>query len=380
MKVLHIGKYYPPFFGGIEKVNFDLVENLNRKEDCHVDELCFHYSVKNEPLPEPKGYRLFRVPLFAVWFSTPISFRFFDVYRRIRNNYDIIHLHLPNPVASMAPLIFPTKGKLVIHWHSDIVKQKKLQRIYKPFQTMLLRRAERIIVTSRNYFQGSQDLQPYERKVRVIPIGIGMDHLSFPDGADSLIKAKYPEKKIVLSIGRLTYYKGFRYLIEAAQYLDDNTVVVIGGVGELRPELERLITNLGIGNRVQLIGRIPEHEIGAYFAAADLFCLPSIVRTEAFGVVLAESLAMGVPIVSCDIPGSGVNWVNLNNVTGIDVPVCDAPALAAAINEILGSPELAAKFRINCRERYESLFSVERMVDSVYALYRDMLGAGTDNR
>ena len=130
-------------------MNFDLVENLNLKEDCQVDELCCHHSVHNEPLPEPSGYRLFRAPLFTIKFSTPISFRFFDIYRRIRNNYDIIHWHLPNPVATMAALIFPTRAKVVLHWHSDIVKQKKLRKIYKPLQTMLLRRADRIILTGR---------------------------------------------------------------------------------------------------------------------------------------------------------------------------------------------------------------------------------------
>lgn len=373
MKVLHIGKYYPPFFGGIEKVNFDLVENLNLKKDCHVDELCFHHSVRNETLSEPTGYRLFRVPLTTILFSTPISFRFFGVYRRIRNDYDIVHWHLPNPIAAVAPLLFPTRGKVVLHWHSDIVKQKALLRIYRPFQKMLLRRADQIIVTSQNYFQGSQDLQPYKNKVRVIPIGVDMKHLICPEGTSQGIKASYQGKKIILSIGRLTYYKGFRYLIESAQYLRNNTIVLIGGTGELQTELKKQITEYGVEDRVRLIGRIPENEIGAYFAAADLFCLPSIIRTEAFGVVLAEALSMGVPIVSCDIPNSGVNWVNLHNVTGINVPVCNASALASAINEILDSPELMSQFSKNCFERYESFFSVEKMVDAVYALYKEIL-------
>lgn len=373
MKILHIGKYYPPFFGGIEKVNFDLVENLNLKEDCQVDELCCHHSVHNEPLPEPSGYKLFRAPLLTIKFSTPISFRFFDIYRRIRNNYDIIHWHLPNPVATMAALIFPTRAKVVLHWHSDIIKQKKLRKIYKPFQTMLLRRADRIIVTSQNYFHGSLDLQPYKEKVRVIPIGVDLEHLAFPEGTDQRIQAAYPGKKIILSIGRLTYYKGFRYLIEAAQYLGEDKMVLIGGVGELQAELERQIADLGVGDRVRLVGSIPKAEIGAYFKAADLFCLPSIARAEAFGVVLAEALAMGVPIVSCDIPDSGVNWVNLHDQTGINVPVCNSRALAEAINGILESPELMTRFRKGCRERYNSFFSMEKMVDAVYALYQDVL-------
>lgn len=116
----------------------------------------------------------------------------------------------------------------------------------------------------------------------------------------------------------------------------DDTIVLIGGCGELQDELERLIKQKGVADRVKLIGRIPQEQIGAYFAAADLFCLPSIVRTEAFGVVL-PCLAMGGPIVACDILGSGVNWVNKHGDTGLNVPVCDSQALSAAINKILDS-------------------------------------------
>ena len=359
MKVLHIGKFYPPFCGGIEKVNYDLVENLNKIENCNVDELCFQHLAGSETDNLTPAYRLFRVPIRTIFHSTPISMRYFSVYRKIRNHYDIIHLHLPNPWAALAPLLFRTRAKIVLHWHSDIVKQKSLMIFYRPFQTMLLRRASRIIVTSRNYFDSSSDLQPYVKKVRVVPIGLDTEHLMFLPGIDQTIKTQYPGKKIVLSIGRLTYYKGFRYLIEAACKLRDDTIVLIGGCGELQDELERLIKQKGVADRVKLIGRIPQEQIGAYFAAADLFCLPSIVRTEAFGVVLAEALAMGVPIVACDILGSGVNWVNKHGDTGLNVPVCDSQALSAAINKILDSPELLTRFKMNCKKRYESFFSLK---------------------
>lgn len=375
MKVLHIGKFYPPFCGGIEKVNYDLVENLNKIENCNVDELCFQHLAGSETDNLTPAYRLFRVPIRTIFHSTPISMRYFSVYRKIRNHYDIIHLHLPNPWAALAPLLFRTRAKIVLHWHSDIVKQKSLMIFYRPFQTMLLRRASRIIVTSRNYFDSSSDLQPYVKKVRVVPIGLDTEHLMFLPGIDQTIKTQYPGKKIVLSIGRLTYYKGFRYLIEAACKLRDDTIVLIGGCGELQDELERLIKQKGVADRVKLIGRIPQEQIGAYFAAADLFCLPSIVRTEAFGVVLAEALAMGVPIVACDILGSGVNWVNKHGDTGLNVPVCDSQALAAAINKILDSPELLTRFKMNCKKRYESFFSLKKMGYKVYEIYDEILNS-----
>lgn len=375
MKVLHIGKFYPPFYGGIEKVNYDLVEQLNNIENCQVDELCFQHSSKNKIYDNNSnvGYKLFRAPILTIFHSTPISLKFFNIYRKIRNDYDIIHIHLPNPWAALAPILFKTKAKIVLHWHSDIVKQKKLMIIYRPFQTMLLRRACSIIVTSRNYFNGSMDLQPYANKVRVIPIGISINHLTFPDGLDDKIRKQYPGKKIVLSIGRLTYYKGFQYLIDAAKYINDDTIILVGGCGELKEHLNNLITKNNVSKRIKLIGRIPQEELGAYFKAADVFCLPSIVRTEAFGVVLIEALAMNVPIVACNIPNSGVNWVNQHEVTGLNVPICDGAALAQAINKILSSPELLHKFQAGCNERYNNTFTSIKMVDAVYHLYNDII-------
>lgn len=372
MKVLHIGKFYPPFYGGIERVNFDLVENLNRIPNCTVDELCFHHSVGNEPFAAPTNYKLFRATIRAIRFSTPISSEYFSIFRKIHNNYDIIHLHMPNPLAALALLIFPSRAKLVLHWHSDIVKQKKLRLLYYPFQVLLLKRANRIIVTSRNYFGASQELQPYKHKISVIPIGIGMEHLAFEQKDAEKIRERYTGKKIVLSIGRLTYYKGFDYLVDAALSLPDDTVVLIGGCGELKNELQARINRHGLGKRVKLIGKIPQREMGAYYAAADLFCLPSIVRTEAFGVVLLEAMSMGLPIVACDIPGSGVNWVNSHGETGLNVPVRNSSALAEAIGRMLDS-SVHVSFSARSKKRYETLFTLNRMVNEVYKLYRSLI-------
>ena len=384
MKILHIGKYYPPFYGGIERVNFDLVESLNRIPGYQVDELCFDHvshrkggvlpeSVATGDVSHPETYySLWRVPIQTIRFSTPISTRYFGVYRRLRKDYDIVHIHLPNPVASMALLMWPPHGRIILHWHSDIVKQRMLRLMYKPMQTLLLRRAERIIVTSEKYAEASVDLRPWREKVRVIPIGIDAAHLAFPEGADLAIRNACHGRKIVLSIGRLTYYKGFEYLIRAASFLGDDTVVLIGGCGELHDELEALIGSLGLADRVKLIGRIPQEFMGAYFSVADLFCLPSVVRTEAFGVVLVEALASGVPIVACEVPGSGVSWVNHNGVTGENVPVRNPKALAGAIRRLLDDPERLSACRKACLERYRNLFTREKMVDDVRKLYDEV--------
>ena len=373
MKILHFGKHYPPFLGGVEKVNYDLVEMLNQKEDCHVDELCFCHKVGYEEVFRPEGYKLFRVPIRGIKFSTPIPSGLLKTYRKIKDDYDIVHIHVPNPVAVMALLLLPSKAKIAIHWHSDIVKQKQLLRLFKPFQNALLKRASVIFATSKNYAEHSADLSSFINKVVIDPIGLNKDEMIYTEDGVAEIKRRYDGKKIVLCIGRLTSYKGHKYLVDAAKQLDEDTVVLVGGVGELEEDIKSQIKSNKLEEKVQMIGRIPQDKIYAYYKAADVFCLPSITKAEAFGVVLVEALAMGTPIVTCDIEGSGVPWVNENGVTGYNVPVCNSDELASAINKILNDDDLRKKMSENCVKRFERLFTRGDMVKKVYEAYLRIL-------
>lgn len=373
MKILHIGKYYPPFLGGVEKVNYDLVEKLNLKDDCQIDELCFCHKKDYVEVFSPKGYRLFRVPISGVKFSTPLPKGLLRRYYKIRNDYDIIHLHVPNPIATIAMLLIPTKAKIVVHWHSDIIKQKNLLKMFLPFQNALLKKACAIIATSENYAKYSDGLKPFSDKVVIVPIGLDHNEMVYKEEAVQSIKQKYGNKKIILSIGRLTYYKGHRYLIEAAKYLNDDTIVVIGGVGELESNLKDLIERNGVSDKVKMIGRVPQDLIYAYYKAADVFCLPSITKAEAYGVVLVESLAMGTPIVSCNIEGSGVTWVNQDGETGYNVPVENAEALAEKLNNIICDDNLRKRLSDNCVRKYNELFSLDRMVEKTYSIYKKII-------
>ena len=372
MKILHFGKYYPPFMGGIEKVNYDLVEKLNLYEDCQVDELCFAHKVKYNESFFPQGYKLFRVPIWAIKFSTPLPRGILKTFLRIRNDYDIIHVHVPNPIASLVSLLSPRRVKIVVHWHCDIVKQKTLLKLFRPIQNAFLRRADVIIATSQNYVDTSIDLRPFLSKVRVVPISIDAREMSFRQEDVDSIKNKYEGKKIILCIGRLTFYKGHRYLIEAAKQLDDDSIVLLGGVGEMEQELKDYVKQNNLGGKVQFLGRIPQELIYSYYKASDVFCLPSITRVEAFGIVLLEALAMGTPIVACDIPGSGVSWVNQDGVTGFNVPVKDASALAEKITLLLRDRELREQMSAACVERFNRFFSLDKMIESTYQIYRQM--------
>jgi len=370
MKVLHFGKYYPPYFGGVEKVNYDLVERLNKKDGCHVDELCFAHAVGYEETFVPNGYKVTRVPIWGIKYSTPLPKGILRAFLKIRNKYDIIHVHVPNPIASIVSLLAPKKVKIVVHWHSDIIKQKNLLKLFKPIQTRFLKRADAIIATSQNYVDASEDLQPFLSKVKVVPIGLDSKEMVYQQDDVDAIKKKYYGKKIVLCIGRLTFYKGHRYLIEAAKHLGNDVIVLFGGVGEMEQELKQLVQQEDLNDKVQFIGRISPSLIYAYYKAADVFCLPSITRAEAFGVVLLEALAMGTPIVTCNIGGSGVPWVNQDGETGFNVDVEDAIALADKLNMVLQDEVLHQKMSSNCIARFKELFSLDKMVESTFQIYK----------
>ncbi|MFV8226336.1 glycosyltransferase [Christiangramia aquimixticola] len=375
MKILHVGKYYPPFFGGIEKVNFDLVESLNKK-GISTDVICFNHE-KGSKL-EKGEYVIYREGTLIEKFSTPISISFYNQLRKIQKNYDIIHVHLPNPVAAIALQLSRFKGKLVLHWHSDIINQKLLKKVYIPFQELLLHRADKIIVTTSTYLFGSQDLKPFRNKCEIIPIGI--DRNEFIDNLEfrAELNNRFQGKKVVFSLGRLIYYKGFEYLINAALDLPSDYVVLIGGVGELEEGLQKLIKKNNLEGKVILLGKLPFDQIGEYYRRADLFCLASNERSEAFGVVLIEAMSFGCPIVTTAIEGSGVTWVNKNNETGLVVAPNSSKALAQGIIKILSNEILRTEMSKNSLNRYEDLFHKEKMTELTTSLYKNILESDDD--
>ncbi|RLG11868.1 glycosyl transferase family 1 [Candidatus Pacearchaeota archaeon] len=372
MKVLHIGKYYPPVFGGIERATFDIVEELN-KRDIKTDVICF--NSKNKYVEDEfNNYKVFRVKTNFILASAPISFQIFIKLKQIveSGNYDILHFHHPNPIANLALFFCNLKNKkLVVHWHSDIIKQKILLKFYKPFQNWLLKKADIIIGTSPNYIKHSEHLKKFKNKCIAIPFGI--KKLEVNSKKVKEIKTYYKNKKIIFALGRYVSYKGFKYLIEAGKYLNENTIILIGGDGPLRNFYEKLIKKLSLQNRVKLVGNIPQEELGSYYEACDIFCLPSVEKNEAFGLVLLEAMSFGKPIVATNILGSGVPWVNQHGITGINVEPRDPKALAEAINIILNNKEMYKKFSQNALKRYKNEFTLEKEIEKIIKLYLKLI-------
>ena len=356
MKVLQFSKFYPPVHGGIEQVAFDISEGITKSNGQPVDVLCV------DPIGERKDdgkfrYKVYRQKLFAQLFSTPLSFSLILRWRAIRNNYDVIHVHLPNPMAVLALFLFPPKGKIVLHWHSDIVKQKKLLLLFAPLQKWILDKCTCIIVTSPVYGQSSPTLQPYQDKIVCIPIGVDTHVMPLNDELEKSIKKRYQNKKIVFSLGRLVYYKGMEYLIDAAKELPPDYIVLIGG------------TNDGLSDKVVLLGSINYSDLASYYKSCDVFCLPSIHESEAFGVVQLEAMSFSRPLVSTNIPRSGVAWVNQHNETGIVVEPNDAKALAKGIVSVVQN---SATFSKGAKARFDTMFTKELMVKNIINLYSSL--------
>lgn len=367
MRVLHVSQLFPPSIGGIEAVVWELVVSSVRQGE-EADVLCSTtgnvsntYNIGNSKIYQCGS--LFK--LASVYFSFSSLIRWVV----LRKKYDIVHVHLPHPLANLWMFLLRTDCHVVLHWHSDIVRQKRLKKLYLPLQRWLLARADAIVVTSPVYAESSRDLKGFEKKITVIPIGINALKLASSDDLLKKIKESQPSKTIIFSLGRHVYYKGFSWLIKAMKQLPEKFVLLLGGTGPLSTDLQKLVEELKLSNRVFFVGKIPEEELGSYYAACDIFCLPSVERSEAFGVVQLESMSFGKPVVSTSIPGSGVGWVNKDNVSGRVVPPGDACALANAIQDLAAHPLSA-----DCIIKYfKDNFSAERMVSQVLDLYRNVL-------
>ena len=289
--------------------------------------------------------------------------------RKECGRYDIIHIHHPDPMACLALFLSGYKGRVILHWHSDILKQKLLLRLYRPLQRWLLRRAETIVGTTPVYIAGSPFLKQYRHKSVCLPIGV--DRMQPDSNAVAAVRSRYPGKKIVFSLGRLVPYKGYGFLIDAAGYLSDDYVILIGGTGSLKDELQKRIADAGLQEKVTLLGHVSSRDLPAYYGACDVFCLSSIQKTEAFGIVQIEAMSCGKPVVATDIPQSGVPWVNAHGVSGLNVTPCNAKELAEAIKEVTEDKQRYSKYSSGAENRYYELFTKDLMINKCLKIYKE---------
>ncbi len=371
-KILHISKFYPPYKGGIEDVCYSIVSSM---ADYEHRVLCFNTG-KNTVDEQYEGVPVLRLGVQMQRYSQPISFSYPSALKRELQEFnpDIIHLHTPNPYASLLVCHYiPDSVKLIVHWHSDIVKQQFTYTAFKPFEQKLLERANAIFATSPNYAEHSIPLRQFRDKVIIVPNGINEKKISVREGDDEKIEAikrKYNGRNIVYFMGRHVAYKGIDRLIAAEKKITSDCVILIAGEGPLSNELKMKTQS----ERVHFIGKISDDEIRLYMRAASVFAFPSITKNEAFGIVLAEAMYCGTPPVLFSIEGSGVNWLNQNGTTGIEVDNGDIQAFAEAIDRLLRNED---HIRDRMGERAHDLiaenFTMTRIKDVIAKEYDTLI-------
>ena len=375
MRVLHVGKYYAPQRGGIERHLQELAEWSVTEGDtvaALVHRAPGHWRSTRESL---QGVDLRRVGCLAAPLYTPIAATFPWQLRRALKDVrpELLHLHLPNP-SCFAALLSPRARSLpwLVHWHADVPPDmpdwrfRAAYAVYSRFERAVLARAQVIVATSQAYADASAALSPWKEKVRVVPLGIG----AASDAAGSAPVWPSTCTLKLLSVGRLSHYKGHSVLLEATARLPGAHLVLIGH-GEEAEHLRALATALGIQDRISFVGDINDADLIAAYAAADLFVLPSLDRSEAFGLVLLEAMRAGLPIVASDIAGSGVGHVVEDGVTGLLVPPGEIEALAAALRQG-EDPLLRERLGKAGQARWLANFTLDRSARAIQSIYRQM--------
>jgi len=367
MRVLHIYKdYYPPVYGGVE-VTINTLAHGTREAGGDVAVLIANRRLRNERT-EVEGIPVIKVADLGRVLSAPLPPAFPLWLRRLGGG--ILHFHLPNPTSVVSYLLAAPAGKVVVHYHSDIVRQHGFEVFYRSTLYRFLERADAIIATSPNYVDSSPVLSRFKRKCRVIPLAVDCDYME-GDGEvaerAAVIRERYGERPIILFVGVLRYYKGVRYMIEAMVGVPANLLIV--GNGPLFRPLVELRDRLGLRKNVFFMGHVPD--VRPYYRAADLFCLPSTHRSEAFGVVLLEAMSCRLPLVTTDLP-TGVSYVNREGVTGSRVPCRDPARMREALLRLVQDPALRRSMGEAGYRRVRTEFSRRRMIESVLDLYREL--------
>ncbi|MDA3897642.1 MAG: glycosyltransferase [Desulfobacteraceae bacterium] len=373
MKILHISKYYPPEPGGIENFVYDLANaQIKQGHDVYVLSHQTDFA-KPSQYETINGVKIVRVRTFGQLAYAPITPEFILRLRSTINRFnpDIIHAHLPN-ISAFWLFFLQKTCPLILHWHADVVaskidrKMSYLYNFYKPWETRLLNKANSIICTSDTYLKHSTALRQWHKKCHVIPLGLDPDRINLDDNFQKRDKKNSP--LTVLSVGRFAYYKGFEYLIAAAEKLPDIRFIIIGD-GPGYAAIKERVTEKGLQNRIFLPGKVSGTKLIRLFQQCDIFCLPSLERTEAFGLVLLEAMYFGKPLITTLIKGSGVNEVNQHGYMGLQVPTANAEALAKAIEYLKTNADIRMEMGRQAQKRFKRCYHIQSVAEDIMRLY-----------
>ncbi|HRR76989.1 MAG TPA: glycosyltransferase [Ruminococcus sp.] len=370
LRVLEVNKAYSPHIGGIETLVKQYSEELGKICGAGVKVLVCRDGRGRTIREKVNGVSVTRAGSLGTYFKCPISFSFIRLFRKMAKKADVVHIHLPFPLADAAALLSGYKGRIVVSWHSDVVKQKKLMLVYKPFMRWLLKRADAVIVATKGHIDGSEYLPEFREKCRVVPYGLWPEDYTSVERKPVLTdKAADKSAVKVFFSGRLVYYKGVDILLRAFAETK-GCELFISGEGDLEPELKSYAAENGLAERVHFLGFLSEKELRQAYMDCDIFVLPSVARSEAFGIVQIEAMACGKPVINTALP-SGVPYVSLDGETGITVPPSDEKALAKAINTLVSDRELRERYGRAAAERVSSEFHEKEVIKRLYSVLRE---------
>ncbi len=375
LRVTMVNKYYPPHLGGIEFHVRDLAQGLVEHAGAIVRVVVCNGSDAREE-ERIDGVEVVRLPRVTELSSTPVSWGFARALREeaLRSDPpDVFHFHFPYPWGELSWLAARVKVPMVVTYHSDIIRQKVALAAYRPLLDRFLDRADLIIASSPNMIAHSPYLAPRAHKCRHVDFGLHVERFAGDAKTSAraeVLRSEHPDRRIVLFVGRLIYYKGADVLVRAMRHVDADLVMI--GRGPLEPRLREMVLAWGMTDRVRFVEPVDDAELAAWYEAADVFALPSVARSEAFGLVQIEAHAAGTPVVSTDLT-TGVPYANVDGVTGLTVPVGDPEALADALNRLLTDDALRERMGRQARERALSQFTIPRMVANTLAVYREAI-------
>ncbi len=356
MRILQVNKLYYPWIGGVETVAQDIAEHFNACKGYLLTNLVCQPRGKRG-FEKVNGVPTYRAGSWGIFGGMPVSFDFFRLFKELSREADVIILHYPFPLAFVAYLLFGRRKKMVVWYHADIVRQRIANIPFMPFVRFALRRAEYIFVSNQAIVKTSPVIAPFCEKCRVAYFGV--DPGRFRETETVRKRAEEIRRKfgtpLVLAVGRLVYYKGYSYLIDAMKKVPAHLLIV--GKGPLRGALEQQVTTNNLSGKIRIID--PVSDLVPYYHACDVFVLPSCESSEAFGIVQIEAMACGKPVLNTSLP-TGVPKVSIDGLTGRTVPPKEAAALAAALCEILSNKSEYQLFSRNAIAAVAGRFTKEK--------------------
>jgi rhamnosyl/mannosyltransferase len=367
MRVLHFFKtYHPDTFGGVERTIHAIAKG-SAAYGIETDVLSLSRSPSQNTC-RFDGHMAYKAKLDLEFASTGFSREAFTLFRQLSAKADIIHYHFPWPFMDLVHLVTRPRKPTLVTYHSDIVKQKTLLRLYRPLMKRFLSDVDRIVATSDNYVRTSPVLSRFSDKVDVIPLGL--DESDYPRAPATLLQSwreRFP-RPFFLFVGVLRYYKGLHYLLRAAQGLTADIVIL--GEGPMEAQLRNEAQTLSLDN-VHFLGKRSDLDKAALLELCRGFVFPSHLRSEAYGLSLVEAAMFAKPMISCEI-GTGTSFVNLNQVTGIVVPPADHVELRRAMEFFLDNSNLIAVYGARARSHFDQSLESKAMIKRYNDLYKFM--------